>query len=149
MISMQVNGSCKAGDVVQMILDHGKLRPPEILTHLQIFEPKGKLSGLSPWNPDLRLATAIAVYTQAIHKLVSASYLKPSTILSHISPRDKRIQYEAEEKAKISGFPMAKELREAKEVAEARLRREEEEAEKVGLVSSMCIWLELWRNLQS
>jgi DNA-directed RNA polymerase III subunit RPC3 len=61
--------------------------------------------------------------------------LKPSTILSHVSPRDKRIQYEAEEKAKIIGFPTAKELREAKEVAEARLRREEEQAENVGLVS--------------
>jgi DNA-directed RNA polymerase III subunit RPC3 len=72
---------------------------------------------------------------QAIHKLVSASYLKPSTILSHVSPRDKRIKYEAEEKAKITGFPTAKELREAKEVAEARLRREEEQTENVGLVS--------------
>ena len=68
--------------------------------------------------------------TQSFHKLVDASYLKPSTILSHQSPRDKRIKYEAEEKAKISGFPTAKELRQAKEVADARLRREEEEAEK-------------------
>lgn len=64
-----------------------------------------------------------------------ASYLKPSTILSHLSPRDKAIQYETEEKRKITGFPTAKELREAKEVAQARLKREEEEAEKVGLVS--------------
>jgi len=76
------------------------------------------------------------VYTQALHKLVSASYLKPSTILSHVSPRDKRIQYEAEEKAKLAGFPTAKEIRQAKETATARLKREEEEAEKVGLVSS-------------
>jgi DNA-directed RNA polymerase III subunit RPC3 len=76
-----------------------------------------------------------AEYAQAIYKLVSASYLKPSTTLSHVSPRDKRIRYETEEKAKITGFPTAKELREAKEVAEARLRREEEQAENVGLVS--------------
>lgn len=55
--------------------------------------------------------------------------------MSHISPRDKRIRYEEEEKAKISGFPTAKQLREAKETAEARLKREEEEAEAVGLVS--------------
>lgn len=80
-----------------------------------------------------------AEYVQAIHKLVSASYLKPSTILSHVSPRDKRIKYEAEEKAKITGFPTTKELREAKEVAEARLRREEEQAENVGLVSYMTL----------
>ena len=74
------------------------------------------------------------MYAQAFHKLVEASDLKPSTVLSHQSPRDKRIQYEAEEKGKISGFPTAKELRQAKEVADARLRREEEEAEKIGMV---------------
>lgn len=74
------------------------------------------------------------MYSQSLYKLVSESYLKPSTILSHNSPRDKRIKYESEEKAKISGFPTAKELREAKVTAQARLRREEGEAEKVGLV---------------
>ena len=78
---------------------------------------------------------AIDIYSQAIHRLVLASYLKPSTIWSHVSPRDKRLQYEAEERAKIIGFPTAKELREAKQVAETRLRLEEEEAERVGLVS--------------
>jgi DNA-directed RNA polymerase III subunit RPC3 len=75
------------------------------------------------------------VYAQALHKLVTSCYLKPSTVLSHISPRDKRISYEAEEKAKISGFPTAKELRQAREAAAGRLKREEDEAEKVGLVS--------------
>jgi DNA-directed RNA polymerase III subunit RPC3 len=74
------------------------------------------------------------VYSQALYKLVTSAYLKPSTVLSHVSPRDKRIKYEAEEKAKISGFPTAKELREARDTAQARLKREEEEAEKVGLV---------------
>jgi DNA-directed RNA polymerase III subunit RPC3 len=71
-----------------------------------------------------------------MHKLVTGAYLKPSTVLSHVSPKDKRIKYEANVKAKISGFPTAKELKEAKQVAEARLRREEEEAEKAGLVST-------------
>ena len=65
-------------------------------------------------------------YSKALHTLVDESYLKPSTALSHISPLEKRIQYEAEEKGKISGFPTAKELREAKELAANRLRREEE-----------------------
>ncbi|KAH0584090.1 DNA-directed RNA polymerase III subunit RPC3 [Termitomyces sp. J132] len=105
-----------ASEIVQTILDHGKLRPPDILSHLGAYEPK-----------------TVTLYTQTLHKLVSTSYLKPATILSHLSPRDKRIQYEAEEKAKIVGFPTAREIREAKEVAEARLKREEEEAEQVGL----------------
>lgn len=81
------------------------------------------------------MLTATAVYTQALHKLVEGSYLKPSTVLSHNSPRDKRIKYEAEEKLKIAGFPTAKQLREAKEIVDARLKREEEEAEKTGMVS--------------
>jgi DNA-directed RNA polymerase III subunit RPC3 len=83
--------------------------------------------------PDLFLEST--VYAQALHGLVTLSYLKPSTLLSHVSPRDKRILYEAEEKAKINGFPTAKELRQAREVALSRLKREEDEAEKVGLVS--------------
>jgi hypothetical protein len=81
----------------------------------------------------------ISQYNSVLLKMVSASYLKPSTVLSHISPKDKNIQYEAEEKSKISGFPTAKQLREAKEVARARLKREEEEAEQVGLVSILAL----------
>lgn len=84
--------------------------------------------------PDI-LFQESTVYAQALHGLVTLSYLKPSTLLSHISPRDKRIRYEAEEKAKITGFPTAKELRQASEAAVGRLKREEDEAEKVGLAS--------------
>ncbi|KAH9048495.1 hypothetical protein EDB84DRAFT_1456318 [Lactarius hengduanensis] len=102
--------------IVQLILDHGKLRPPDIMSRMA---PQGS-----------KESTACA---QALHGLVTSSYLKPSTILSHISPQDKRILYETEEKAKIAGFPTAKELRQAREVAIDRLKREEEEAEKVGL----------------
>ncbi|TFY65459.1 hypothetical protein EVG20_g5577 [Dentipellis fragilis] len=106
----------QAAEILQLILDFGKLRPPDILSRFSVRDSKSN-----------------AVYSQALYKLVTEAYLKPSTILSHISPRDKRIKYESEEKAKIAGFPTAKELREAKETAEARLKREEEEAEKVGL----------------
>ncbi|KAH9998118.1 hypothetical protein BJV74DRAFT_768004 [Russula compacta] len=104
--------------IIQLVLDHGKLRPPDIMSRLALQSSKDS-----------------TVYAQALHKLVTSSYLKPSTALSHISPRDKRIAFEAEEKAKISGFPTAKELRMAREVAAGRLKREENDAEKVGLVS--------------
>ncbi|KAJ7197221.1 hypothetical protein GGX14DRAFT_668649, partial [Mycena pura] len=102
-------------EVVQLILDHGKLRPPDVISRLS------------------HDAKAAIKYSQVLHALVTNAYLKPSTILSHVSPRDKRIRYLAEEKAKIAGFPTAKELREAKEAADARLKREEAEAEKVGI----------------
>lgn len=103
-------------EIVQLILDHGKLQSPDIISRLSIQNPKSS-----------------SLYSQTLYKLISSAYLKPSTLLSHHSPRDKRIKYEAEEKAKIAGFPTAKELREAQETAEARLKREEEEAESVGL----------------
>ncbi|KAK1232514.1 RNA polymerase III subunit C82 [Marasmius sp. AFHP31] len=105
-----------ASEIVQLILDHGKLRPPDIMSYLVYDERKGN-----------------AVYTQGLHTLVSNHYLKPSTVLSHVSPRDKRIQYEADERAKLTGLPTSKQLREAKEAAYARLKREEEDAEKAGL----------------
>lgn len=75
----------------------------------------------------------LSMYQQALYKLVANAYLKPSTVLSHISPRDKQIKYEAEERCKIPGIPTTKELRQAKELANVRLKREED-GEKAGLV---------------
>lgn len=103
-------------EIVQLVLDHGKLRPPDIVFQLCAFDTK-----------------ASAVYSQILLRLVEGRYLKASTVFSHVSPRDKRIKYEEEEKSQISGFPTAKQLREAREKADARLKREEEEAEGVGL----------------
>ncbi|KAI0831129.1 RNA polymerase III subunit RPC82-domain-containing protein [Trametes gibbosa] len=104
-------------EIVQLVLDHGKLRPPEIISALSVYDP----------------VKAPVVLAQTLHKLVDEAYLKPATLLSHFSPRDKLIRYVGEEKRKISGFPTAKELRQAKEIAEVRLKREEEEAEQVGM----------------
>ena len=86
----------------------------------------------------------ILVYTQALHKLVLNEYLVPSTVLSHHSPHDKLLQYEKEEKSKIKNFPTAKELLHAKESAEARLKRELEEAMKTGL--TVCSYFLLATN---
>ncbi|KAI0028524.1 RNA polymerase III subunit RPC82-domain-containing protein [Vararia minispora EC-137] len=105
----------EAANIVTAVLENGKLKPPHIMRSLTV-DHKSK-----------------AVYAQALHKLVSESYLKPSTVLSHQSPRDKIYQYEAEEKAKMAGIPSAKDLREVREAAEARFRREEEEVESIGM----------------
>ncbi|EIW85372.1 hypothetical protein CONPUDRAFT_118168 [Coniophora puteana RWD-64-598 SS2] len=102
-------------EIVQLVLDHGKVRPPDIISQLSQGDKKNT-----------------SAYKQTLHKLVDRSYLKPSTVLSHQSPHDKLIAYDAEERRRIAGFPTAKQLREARETAEARLKREEEEAERVG-----------------
>ncbi|KAF9532367.1 hypothetical protein CPB83DRAFT_807708 [Crepidotus variabilis] len=105
-----------AGEIVQVVLDHGKLRSSDALSYLHIYDHKN-----------------ISQHHQTFHKLVAGSYLKPATILSHLSPRDRIMKYEAEERRKITGFPTAKELRQVKEVAEARVRREDEGEEQIGL----------------
>ena len=133
----------QGAEIVELVLDHGKLRPPDIISQLSLFDPiKGVpvcVSCVPQWT---QWVVAPALLAQTMHKLVDGGYLKPATVLSHLSPRDKRLRYEAEEKRKISGFPTAKELREAKETAEARLKREEEEAEQVGMVrtASTSMW---------
>ncbi|KZV69059.1 hypothetical protein PENSPDRAFT_652745 [Peniophora sp. CONT] len=105
----------EAARIVTVVLEHGKLRPPDIMQLLSA-DTKSQMA-----------------YAQALHKLVSAAYLKPATLLSHKSPRDKIIEYEKEEKAKLMGIPAAKELRQARELAELRFRREEEAAERIGM----------------
>ena len=61
-------------------------------------------------------------------------------MLFHICPRDKLLQYEQEEKSQIKNIPTARELREAKERAEARLNRERDESMKIGLkVCGYCL----------
>jgi hypothetical protein len=76
-------------------------------------------------------------YKEVLYRLVSEGYFRPSSALSHISPREKLIQYEVEEVGKKTGFLTAKELRQAKEAAWARVQREEQEEvrEKTGIVS--------------
>lgn len=135
----------QGAEIVQLILDHGKLRPPSIVSKLtsQMFV-KGELVNVSlECKSGTYRSPDPSVYSQALFKLVEGAYLKPSTVLSHVSPLDRRIKYEGEEKAKISGFPTAKELREVKEMAEARLKREEEEAEKIGMVRQSPVSLRL------
>lgn len=126
----------KAAEIVQVILDHGKLRPPDVLSSLRVSDTKSmSLRSFSVMCTKNSLENSL--YDQTFHKLVSGSYLKPSTILSHWSPQDRLMQYEAEEKRKITGFPTAKELRQAKEIAEIRLRREAEDEEQTGLVNTL------------
>ena len=75
---------------------------------------------------------------ETLYKLVSEGYLRPSTVSSHTSPREKLIQYEVEEMGKKTGFLTASELRQAKEAARARVRREEQQevTEKNAIVST-------------
>ncbi|KAH7107752.1 RNA polymerase III subunit RPC82-domain-containing protein [Auriculariales sp. MPI-PUGE-AT-0066] len=107
----------QAADIVQTVLDHGKLRVQDILSRMHVNKSKD-----------------VAQHTSVIHRLISSSHLKPSTVLSHICPRDKLINYEEEEKKKKNNaIASAKDIKEAKELAIQRLKQEELDAEKIGM----------------
>lgn len=74
------------------------------------------------------------MYLQAIHALVIGAYLKPSTVLSHISKTDRLLRLEADLRKKHKGIPTAKNIVEWKIEADAKVKRENEEAEKIGMV---------------
>lgn len=115
------------------------MKPSDLISQLSSSSSKGnsKSTSINP-NPNYPPSVGPSPYKQALLKLVNSSYLIPCSVLFHISPRDKLLQFEAEEKSKLKNFPTAKELRQAKEVAEARLKREQEDALKTGLrVSNM------------
>lgn len=121
------------------MLDHGKLKSPDIYGLLQestkdLCKPFVSLLVVSGHSK----ALALSGCRESLYRLVSEGYLRPSTTLSHISPREKLIQYEAEEVGKRKGFLTAKELRQAKESAWARMRRDEQEevTRKNGIVSA-------------
>ena len=75
-----------------------------------------------------------SVYLQAIHALVSGAYLKPSTVLSHISKTDRLLRLEANLRKNHKGIPTTKNIVEWKVEADAKVKRENEEAEKIGMV---------------
>lgn len=59
------------------------------------------------------------------------------------------MEYEKDERAQLKNFPTAKELREAKEKAEARLKREHDEAMKIGLTVCSLYFITLYACLEA
>jgi DNA-directed RNA polymerase III subunit RPC3 len=82
------------------------------------------------------VVTDTDAYTRVALDLLTSSHLRVSTPESHISPRDKFIRYEAEERKKHVGIVAPKDARQFRTLAEVRIRREREEAEapSVGII---------------
>ena len=80
-----------------------------------------------------------------MNKLVVGAYLKPSTVLSHISKTDRLLRLEADLRKRHKGIPTAKDIVGWKIQADAQVKRENEEAEKVGMVRGhVKIWHDIW-----
>lgn len=70
-------------------------------------------------------------YAAALESLLSRSLLTVTTAVSQLSPIDRLMQLEVEERATIKGIPSAKQLREVQEKARLRLKEEDEKIEQV------------------
>lgn len=111
-----------AAEVLSFVLDNGKLKVGQVIESLAFEDPK-----------------QVKKYRFAFHTLVDQKYLKPCTAKSHISPRDRLIQHEAQckrERTNEGGNSILtpKELVEIKMMAAKRIQQEEEEADGLGMV---------------
>ncbi|KAN0060938.1 RNA polymerase III subunit C82 [Thecaphora frezii] len=124
-----------AARIVTLILKHGKLQARDIVEQLTApfcpqrddgndeqdeddgIKPKGKAAKAAKAGTkrkaelreeELRVE---AIKRQLVH-LLYHTYLRPSTLAQHVSPRDKEIAYEARERRKIKNIPTPKELKE-------------------------------------
>ncbi|KZT57494.1 hypothetical protein CALCODRAFT_496129 [Calocera cornea HHB12733] len=99
----------EASNIINCILEHGKLRLPAVIDLLKVTDSKKKVS-----------------HRSTFHTLVTSHYLTPTSRLLHTSPKDKLIAWEEAEKRKLKEIPSAKILKSLREEVEDRLRRERE-----------------------
>ncbi|CAO1616187.1 unnamed protein product [Parajaminaea phylloscopi] len=98
-------------DIITLVLQNGKLQVRDLL---------GQLPSQS--------SSAAALLT---HMLLSA-YLKPTTVLTHLSPGDVKLAYINEAKRMARGIPNAKELREIEGKVVLRILKEREDSTTTG-----------------
>ncbi|KZT44098.1 hypothetical protein SISSUDRAFT_1085644 [Sistotremastrum suecicum HHB10207 ss-3] len=106
----------EASQIISIILDHGKLKINDVLDLLSVYDSK-----------------LMQTYKSMFQTLFTAGYVRASTALSHLSPRDKLIAYEEEARALLKGLPTAKQLREVRETAVARVNADEVQLLNIGL----------------
>lgn len=73
-------------------------------------------------------------YRDAFESLVNESLLCVSNTTSHLSPADRLMQHESNERRMVKGIPAAKQIREFQEKARIRLKEEDDEIMKVSVI---------------
>ena len=119
-----------AARIVTTVLKHGKLQAKDIVDKVlaQVLPPEpeaaenqhlvnGHTNGDAKAGSKRKAPSAdeelrAAAIRKQLARLLYHTYLRPSTLQQHVSPRDKEITYEARERRKISGIPTPKQLKE-------------------------------------
>ncbi|SJX63271.1 related to RPC82-RNA polymerase III subunit C82 [Sporisorium reilianum f. sp. reilianum] len=130
-----------AARIVKLVLQHGKLQASDIIhrvasemdaqhqaaslaeeSHLNGIAANGshkrKLDALDEQSPSQ------SEVARQLTLLLYRTYLRPSSVHQHVSPRDKEIKYEAKKRRELRGIPTPKDLQKIKEEVRAQIAEE-------------------------
>ncbi|GAC97632.1 hypothetical protein PHSY_005218 [Pseudozyma hubeiensis SY62] len=133
-----------AARIVKLVLQHGKLQASDIIDRVtsemdaqrkaaslaseaQADPPNGNTNGSSNKRKADTAAETAALQSQVARQLtilLYRTYLRPSSVHQHVSPRDKEIKYEAKKRRQLRGIPTPKDLQKIKEEVRAQIAEE-------------------------
>lgn len=128
-----------AARIVKLVLQHGKLQASDVIDRIstemdaqrKAAAGETQLNGDANGNSHKRKAGAAdelsSLQEEVARKLtvmLFRTYLRPSSVHQHVSPRDKEIKYEAKKRRELRGIPTPKDLQKIRE--EVRIQIAEE-----------------------
>ena len=134
-----------AARIVKLVLQHGKLQASDIIdriasemdaqrkaataaaeAQLHGDPPNGTTNGSNKRKASA--ADELAdLQSEVAHKLtlmLYRTYLRPSSVHQHVSPRDKEIKYEAKKRRELRGIPTPKDLQRIREEVRVQIAEE-------------------------
>ncbi|PWN48007.1 hypothetical protein IE53DRAFT_389826 [Violaceomyces palustris] len=132
-----------AAAIVSLVLRNGKMQASDIVTEmmkqsfpesqtaaelvsLKIAKRTDAASTKKRKAPDTEEELRCHDIQRELTRLLYRTYLKPSTLSQHISPRDKEISYEMQMRRSRKGIPTPKDLKEIREQVRIKIAEERE-----------------------
>lgn len=137
-----------AARIVKLVLQHGKLQANDIINRVATEmdaqhkptsltadaqpnrgdPPNGTANGSNNKKRKADSATELSALQSQVARqltlLLYRTYLRPSSVHQHVSPRDKEIKYEAKKRRELRGIPTPKDLQKIKEQVRAQIAEE-------------------------
>ncbi|SOV08737.1 related to RPC82 - RNA polymerase III subunit C82 [Ustilago sp. UG-2017a] len=134
-----------AARIVKLVLQHGKLQASDIIdrtawdmdtqrkaslaaaqAHLNGDPPNATANGSNKRKAGATdpLAELQAQVARHLTIMLYRTYLRPSSVHQHVSPRDKEIKYEAKKRRELRGIPTPKDLQRIREDVRVQIAEE-------------------------
>ncbi|KAJ1026931.1 hypothetical protein NDA16_002224 [Ustilago loliicola] len=134
-----------AARIVKLVLQHGKLQASDIIdliasemdtqrkasmttaeAHINGDPPNGTANGSNKRKAGATddLAELQAQVAHHLTIMLYRTYLRPSSVHQHVSPRDKEIKYEAKKRRELRGIPTPKDLQRIREEVRVQIAEE-------------------------